>query len=56
MAALAEVGREMSATLDLSVVLEQIADRAQGLLDADTSAVFLPQADSDELHADRRPR
>ena len=43
MAALADVGREMSATLELSVVLELIADRAQTLLKADSSAVFLPE-------------
>src|SRR4029453_3524679 len=42
--ALAEVGREMSATLELSVVLELIADRARTLLDSDASAVFLPEA------------
>ena len=33
MAALAEVGREISATLDLTIVLEKIADRAKALLD-----------------------
>jgi GAF domain-containing protein/CheY-like chemotaxis protein len=51
MAALADVGREMSATLELSVVLELIADRAKALLRADTSAVFLPSADGEALHA-----
>ncbi|MEO6345163.1 MAG: GAF domain-containing protein [Candidatus Limnocylindria bacterium] len=52
MAALADVGREISATLDLSVVLEVIADRAKTLLDASSSAVFLPGADGgDELRA-----
>ena len=51
MAALAEVGREMSATLELSVVLELIADRARTLLDGDTSAVFIPQEDGDQLRA-----
>ncbi len=51
MAALAEVGREMSATLELSVVLELIADRARTLLDGDTSAVFLPADDGDTLRA-----
>jgi signal transduction histidine kinase len=45
LAALAEVGREISATLDLSVVLERIAIRAGDLLAADTSAVFLREAD-----------
>ncbi|MDQ4035069.1 MAG: GAF domain-containing protein [Chloroflexota bacterium] len=51
MAALAEVGREVSATLDLSVVLERVADRARALLGADTSAVFLPQGDGEQLRA-----
>jgi GAF domain-containing protein/CheY-like chemotaxis protein len=51
MAALAEVGREMSATLELSVVLELIADRARALLDSDASAVFLPDADGNVLRA-----
>ncbi len=51
MAALAEVGREMSATLELSAVLEKIADRAMALLDADTSAVYLPDEDSDTFRA-----
>jgi GAF domain-containing protein/CheY-like chemotaxis protein len=41
MAALAEVGREISATLDRGVVLERIAAEAQRLLEADTSAVYL---------------
>jgi signal transduction histidine kinase/CheY-like chemotaxis protein len=51
MAALAEVGREVSATLDLSVVLELVAERAKSLLDADTGAVFLPDPDGKHLHA-----
>jgi len=51
MAALAEVGREMSATLELSVVLELIADRARILLEGDTSAVFLPTEDGGALRA-----
>ncbi len=41
MSALAEVSAEISAMLDLGSVLERIADRAQTLLTADTSAVFL---------------
>ncbi|HEY3524038.1 MAG TPA: GAF domain-containing protein, partial [Candidatus Limnocylindrales bacterium] len=41
MAALAEVSREMSATLALSNVLEQIAERALSLLDGYSSAVYL---------------
>ena len=42
MAALAEVGREISASLDLETVLERITTYARELLDADSSAVFLP--------------
>jgi signal transduction histidine kinase/DNA-binding response OmpR family regulator len=42
MAALADVGREMSATLDPAATLELIAERARALVGADTSAVFLP--------------
>ncbi|MCV0403480.1 MAG: GAF domain-containing protein [Chloroflexi bacterium] len=49
MAALADVGREMSSTLELAVVLELIANRAQTLLDADTSALYLPREDADLL-------
>ena len=41
MAALAEVGREITATLDLSAVLQRIAERAANLLEAHTAAVFL---------------
>jgi len=44
MATLAQVGREISASLDLSTVLERITTHAQDLLDADSSAVFLPDA------------
>ena len=51
MAALAEVSREMSATLDLSAVLEQIAAQARSLLDADNSAVYLKEPDSEVLRA-----
>ncbi|HET7028124.1 MAG TPA: GAF domain-containing protein [Candidatus Limnocylindrales bacterium] len=51
MAALAEVSREMSATLDLSTVLEQIAERAMTLLDADTSAVYMPDDDGETFRA-----
>ncbi|MDP9298703.1 MAG: GAF domain-containing protein, partial [Actinomycetota bacterium] len=45
MAALAELGREVGSMLDLDAVLEPIAERARELLEADTSAVFLEQAD-----------
>ena len=41
MAALAEVGQEISATLDVDTVLEQIGRRVETLLAADTTALFL---------------
>jgi len=41
-AALAEVGREISATLDLAQVLERIATYAKDLLRSETCAVYLP--------------
>ncbi|HMQ54376.1 MAG TPA: GAF domain-containing protein, partial [Anaerolineae bacterium] len=44
-AALVEIGREINATLDLTVVLEKIAVRAHALLRATTVAVYLPQPD-----------
>ncbi len=43
-AALAEVGREISATLDIETVLERIATYARSLLQAESSAVYLPDA------------
>jgi len=45
MATLAEVGREISATLELPAVLETIAGQARELLSAGTSAVYLLQPD-----------
>jgi len=51
MAALADVGREISATLELSSVLQMIADRARSLLSSDSSAVYLPDEDLETLHA-----
>jgi signal transduction histidine kinase/DNA-binding response OmpR family regulator len=49
--ALNEVGREVSATLDLQAVLQLIAERALGLLEADTSAVFLPEPGGNAFRA-----
>jgi len=43
MAALADVGREISATLDPTAVLERIAEHAMNLLAAGSSAVYLAQ-------------
>jgi GAF domain-containing protein/CheY-like chemotaxis protein len=51
MEGLAEVSREVSATLDLSLVLERIAERARDLLDGDTSAVYLPDEDRETFRA-----
>ncbi|MFL5756640.1 MAG: GAF domain-containing protein, partial [Chloroflexota bacterium] len=45
MAALAELGREISATLDTSAVLHRVAEHAQTLLSGDTSAVYLAEPD-----------
>ncbi len=49
MSALAEVGRNISATLDLELLLENIARYARELLEVSDSAVFLPEADADEM-------
>ncbi|HSB03174.1 MAG TPA: GAF domain-containing protein, partial [Anaerolineales bacterium] len=43
-AALNEVGRDISSTLELSAVMEKIASHASELLKAETSAIFLPEA------------
>jgi GAF domain-containing protein len=47
--ALAEVGRDISATLHLEDVLERIVAYAKELLQAETSAVYLPESDSNML-------
>jgi GAF domain-containing protein/CheY-like chemotaxis protein len=49
MAALVDVGREMSATLEAPVVLELIAERARTLLGGDTSAVYLASDEEPDL-------
>jgi GAF domain-containing protein/CheY-like chemotaxis protein len=51
MAELAEVGREISATLDLERVLQRISERARELLEGDTSAVFLADPDGQTFRA-----
>ena len=51
MAALVEVAREISATLDPRVVLERMAERAQTLLEVDTSAVYLANEDGRSFKA-----
>jgi GAF domain-containing protein/CheY-like chemotaxis protein/tetratricopeptide (TPR) repeat protein len=50
-AAIAEVGREISSTLDLSIVLERIAACANDLLKGDSSAVYLPEEDGKSFRA-----
>jgi len=45
MTALAQVGREISATLELQTVLEKIAGYAMDLLQSVTSAVYIPTPD-----------
>jgi GAF domain-containing protein len=48
-AVLAEVGRDVSSTLDLEDVLGRIVTYAKDLLQAETSAVYLSEPDSDLL-------
>jgi len=50
-AAIAEVGRDISATLQLDMVLERIASYAMNLLHAETSAVYLTDATTSTLRA-----
>lgn len=50
-AAIAEVGRDISATLQLDLVMERIASYAMDLLDAETSAVYLTNTATSTLHA-----
>ena len=52
MAALVDVGREISATLQLRAVLQMIAERARTLLVSDSSVVYLRGDDPDVLHAE----
>lgn len=49
--AIAEVGREISSTLDLAQVLERIATYARDLLGAETCAVYLPDEKSNQWNA-----
>ena len=51
MAALVDVAREISATLDTTAVLEQIAGHAINLLAAESSAVYLIQPDGRTFRA-----
>lgn len=49
--AIAEVGRDISATLQLDLVLDRIATYAKELLNTETSAVYLFQRSDSRLHA-----
>src|SRR5204863_6153306 len=50
-AALAEVGREISSTLDLSTVMDRIARHAKDLLNGGSSAIFVPDASGQTYRA-----
>ncbi|MGE5739840.1 MAG: GAF domain-containing protein, partial [Betaproteobacteria bacterium] len=50
-AALAEVGRDVSSTLDMALVMDRIARHAKDLLHGDNSAIFLPDADGKRYRA-----
>jgi PAS domain S-box-containing protein len=50
-AALAELGREVSAMLDLTSVHGRIGERAQDLLEAETSVVYLADEDGETFRA-----
>ena len=50
-AILAEVGREISVTLDLETVLTRIATYARDLFQSESSAVYLPEAQGTRWHA-----
>ncbi|MGH8801383.1 MAG: GAF domain-containing protein, partial [Casimicrobiaceae bacterium] len=49
--ALAEVGRDLSSSLDLAAVMDGIARHAKELLAADNSAIFLPDAGASSYRA-----
>lgn len=49
MSALTDIGREISETLDLNTVLDRVATNAQRVLNADTSAVLMMEADGQTL-------
>jgi GAF domain-containing protein len=49
MAALAELGREVGGLLELDPILGRTAERARELLEADTSAVFLREGNSERF-------
>ena len=50
-AALSDVGRDLSSTLDLATVMDRIAAHAKELLIAENSAIFLPEGNGDRFRA-----
>ena len=46
-----DVGRDISSTLELTVVMDKIASHARDLLSASTSAIYLPQGDGSAFQA-----
>ena len=54
--ALAEVGRDLSSSLDLATVMDRIAGHAKELLQAGNSAIFLPDPTDNDLPRHRRRR
>src|SRR4029078_12404699 len=49
-AALAEVGRDISSTLDIGVVMDRIARHAKDLPVVENSAIFLPEGGYEEAY------
>jgi GAF domain-containing protein/CheY-like chemotaxis protein len=49
--ALAEVGRDLSSSLDLAIVMDRIALHAKDLLQANNSAIFVPDPGTKNYHA-----
>ncbi len=50
-AALSDVGRDLSSTLDLATVMDRIAAHAKELLVAENSAIFVPEGNGDRFRA-----
>jgi GAF domain-containing protein len=50
-AVLNEVGRDISATLDLTIVMDKIATHACELLNGSSSAIYLPESDGRSMRA-----
>jgi hypothetical protein len=46
-----EVGRDISATLNITSVMNKISRHARNLLNGSSSAIFLPQPDGRTLRA-----